>query len=539
MRYHGFVAKYTPETVAGKYDRMSESLATLLADLDAVAQLDAKAQKACAERTRWLRTASNREIREFLQQLLQRSPPDGPPQDAWFAAACLQLFLRQHQTPQHPQVPAADDETCELVTKLVRHLGPACRARERLLAWLVASQIPAGLTGLAQLLAEDPPADATVVATLLSPFFQRRNYDPQLLFPRLLDGLVHPSAAAAVLDLANFVTREALTPRHPAADRVGTLASLLSGVVGRLSCLESAPVDAGVSPAVMVGQVQEGITLAVSLCDALAQIGDNSIVGKLYQTLELSHRRVRAEAAYALARLGEQAGADTLVALAAEPVVRLRVLAYAEELGILDKIEAPYRTEQARAEAELALWLAQPSQLGYPPTRCELIDTRLIYWPGYDGPMQCSLFRFTYQFGDRGFSNIGLTGPLVHAFTADLLDLPPDDIYAVFAGWQAEHAEIYEIDLDGLDEAQRNEVYRLERRLRDEGYEAVEPLKLGHFFGAKVLVARVLRQGQPGAAVVGPEQVDWLPRSASRRPPGPDEAYWIYKGRRLLRAFNP
>jgi hypothetical protein len=518
---------------------MSEPLATLLADLDAVAQLDAKARQACAERTGWLRTASNREIRECLQQLLRRSPPHSPPQEAWLAAAFLQLFLRQHRTPQHPQVPDTDDETCELVTKLYRHLGPACQARDRLLAWLVASQIPAGFTGLANLLAEDPPADATVVATLLSPFFQRRNYDPNLLFPRLLDGLVHPSAAATVLDLANFVTREELTPRHPAADRVGTLASLLGGIVGRLGGLESATAGADMSAAALAGQVQEGIALAVSLCDALAQIGDNSVVGKLYQTLDLSHRRVRAEAAHALARLGEQPGADTLVALAAEPVVRLRVLAYAEELGILDKIEAAYRTEQARAEAELALWLAQPSQLGYSPTSCELIDTRLIYWPGYDEPIQCSLFRFTYQFVDRGLSNIGLTGPLVHAFAADLLDLPPDDLYAAFAGWQAEHAEIYEIELDRLDEVQRSEVFRLERRLRDEGYEAVEPLKLGHFFGAKVLVARVLRQGQPGAAVVGPDQAYWLPQSASRRPLGPDEAYWIYKGRRLLRAFNP
>ena len=291
--------------------------------------------------------------------------------------------------------------------------------------------------------------------------------------------------------------------------------------------------------AALAAQVQEGVALAVAACDALAQIGDASVVGKLYQALELSHRRVRAEAAHALARLGEQAGVDTLVTLAAEPVVRLRVLTYAEELGLLDKIDPTYRTAEARAEAELALWLAQPSQLGYPPTHCELLDTRLIYWPGYDEPIQCSLFRFTYQFGDRGFSNIGIAGPLVHAFAADLLDLPADDLYAAFAGWQAEHAEIYELELERLDEAQRVDVFRLERRLRDEGCEAVEPLKLGHFFGEKALVAKVLRQGQPGVAVAGPDQIYWLPLSSNRRAPGPDEAYWIYKGRRLLRAFNP
>jgi hypothetical protein len=67
--------------------------------------------------------------------------------------------------------------------------------------------------------------------------FQHDDYDPRLLFPRLLGGLVHPAVAAGVLDLANFLTRRHRFGQHPAAGHVQGLASLLGGVVGRLGQL--------------------------------------------------------------------------------------------------------------------------------------------------------------------------------------------------------------------------------------------------------------------------------------------------------------
>jgi hypothetical protein len=83
------------------------------------------------------------------------------------------------------------------------------------------------------------------------------------------------------------------------------------------------------------------------------------------------------------------------------------------------------------------------------------------------------------------------------------------------------------------------DVARFERRLRDEGYDAVQPQTLGFFFGDRVLVATALREGAPGIAIVDNVRSSWWPRGVSRRPLGPDEAYCIYKGRRLLRSFNP
>ena len=74
---------------------------------------------------------------------------------------------------------------------------------------------------------------------------------------------------------------------------------LLGELTQRLKKLEESPEAVG--DAKRNTMAAESIALVISLCDALALIGDRSIVGKLFQTLELSHRRIRTEAAMALA----------------------------------------------------------------------------------------------------------------------------------------------------------------------------------------------------------------------------------------------
>src|SRR5262249_7898582 len=144
-------------------------------------------------------------------------------------------------------------------------------------------------------------------------------------------------------------------------------------------------------------RVARGVALAVSLCDALALIGEKSAIAKLYQALQVGHRRLRTEAAAALARLGEKEGKSGLAKLAAEPRARLRVWAYGEELGIKDAIEPQYTTKESRAQAELCVWLAEPTQYGVPPTNCELFEQRKQHWPGFDEPVDCFLFQFQYM----------------------------------------------------------------------------------------------------------------------------------------------
>jgi hypothetical protein len=284
------------------------------------------------------------------------------------------------------------------------------------------------------------------------------------------------------------------------------------------------------------------VALAVALCDALALIGDKTAIGKLNQALALRHRRLRTEAAAALSRLGDEDGAGELVKLAEEPVARLRVLAYAQELGLADRIDSRWQSPAARAEAQLAVWLAEPTQFGIPPQKLELFDERSMYWPGFPGPIDCFLFRYTYtvtvEGSERSLSNIGIAGPLAHAFLADLADLPPDDIYAAYAGWQAEHEEIREFDVDRLSKSERLEVERLARRLHDASFAAIEPLVMGYFFGDKALVARATREGVAGVAVADFREIAFFPERHSRRPLGTREAWCIYKGRKLLRSFN-
>jgi hypothetical protein len=312
---------------------------------------------------------------------------------------------------------------------------------------------------------------------------------------------------------------------------------MLMALTAELGRLELLPVTDR-SPHDLSVQVDQCVAYAVSLCDALALIGNPSAIGLLHATMELKHRRLRCEAAAALAALGDEHGKATLLAMAADPASRLRVVAYAKELGLTQRVAPEYRRPDALAAAELALFLAQPTQIGIPPAACELVDRRELFWPGFEEPVECFLLRYTYRLGDREFSNIGIVGPLTHALAADLQDLPVDDIYACFAGWQAEHEEIVEHDVSRLAPAQRVEVDRLQRKAHDRGFDSIQPLKLARFFGEKVLVATANREGHPGVIVVDQSDVHWYHATATSRPYGPVEAYNIFKGRRLLRSFN-
>src|SRR5205814_2813380 len=115
-----------------------------------------------------------------------------------------------------------------------------------------------------------------------------------------------PALAAPVLDLANFLTREKLVPSHPATEVAAELVTLLGELVQTLLTLEERPTEFGDSPQELSRRVARGVALAVSLCDAIALIGEKSASGKLNQAMRVGHRRLRTEAAAALARLGDE-----------------------------------------------------------------------------------------------------------------------------------------------------------------------------------------------------------------------------------------
>ncbi|MEC8506923.1 MAG: HEAT repeat domain-containing protein, partial [Planctomycetota bacterium] len=257
------------------------------------------------------------------------------------------------------------------------------------------------------------------------------------------------------------------------------------------------------------------------------------------EAMDLGHRRLRCEAAWAVASLGDSRGTKELIQLSEEPVARLRVLAYAEELGILDQIPAEHQSLVARAEAELVVWLSEPAQMGLAPTSIELLDQREMAWPGFEDQQTCFLFRFSYNLGRGDYSNIGMSGPIALAATVDLLDMPPEEIYALFAGVHSRHEEIQEQPVEELASGYAPEIARLERRLKDEGLDNIEPRIFGLFFGDKTLVADAGKLGKPGIAVTDRVDVFWFPAQQKERAFTAADVYSLYKGRKLLRAFNP
>jgi hypothetical protein len=379
----------------------------------------------------------------------------------------------------------------------------------------------------------DPPGEANDVILSFVPLFQNKTYPPEALFPRLLDALHDATLATVVLDLANHLTRSGRVTGHPAATRIDRLSLLLGGVVARLAKLEERPDEFARSPAELNQIVSDSTGLIIALTNALALIGDPRVTGKLHQTLELSHRRIRTEAASALAALGDERGTEVLVGMAAEPVVRLRALATLDELGQLDKVPVQHRSAEARAEAELAVRLTLPTYFGAPPQSLELVDACRQPWPGYEEPVDCYLFRYEYRVGDRLIEGIGMAGPVVHAFRADLADLPPSEIYAAYAGWGAKHEEIQETD--DLNDGEQAAWAARRQELIQMGYEAPQIVTVGRFFGQTHYVAASGRQGQPGILVDDGLNVEWFSSTGAARSVGPDEAYYIVKGHKLLR----
>jgi hypothetical protein len=522
-------------------DMARDQLQRLLHELKTFAHLDAAARAAVRRRASQLELQSLEDADSLIAALAERVADDlGDEElrgDHGFWAALLSPLGRL--PPAAHRVGVLKPSAVSRAEQLYHWLGPPSQSRHFLLALLAGSGRSEALAAFAELIVADPPGRPEDATLAFVPLFQRRNNAEEALFPRLLDGLEHPAIAAAVLDLANYLTRESLTATHPASSRVDRLAELLGGLVSRLARVEERPDEFADSPSELNALVGDSVELIVSLCHALAMIGEPRVTGKLHQALELSHRRLRTEAAFALACLQDDRGAEALAQMASEPVVRPRALAYLEELGMLLRAGEADRSPEARAEGELAAWLASPMQFGLPPQKLELFDSRRQYWPGDAEAVDCYLFRYEYRLGDRGLSGIAIAGPVIHALRANLEDLPPADIYAAYAGWCAEHEEIGEISPEQLSLEQLETWEQRQAELDEQGYQDVKLAKLGRFFDEEHFVAAARRGGQPGVVIVDGEQIEWRPVGLGSRPLGVYEIYEIHKGRKLLRTFNP
>ena len=289
--------------------------------------------------------------------------------------------------------------------------------------------------------------------------------------------------------------------------------------------------------------VQETITLAVSLSHTLALLDYREAIGKLYRMLDLQHRRLRVEAAAALARLGEQAGVKALTEMAAEPLVRLRAHAYAAELGVLDEIPLEFRSPQALAESELVIRLAEPDLFGIAPAAWELVDhraTRLARVRRAADLLPVSVH--LSLLGRLTYTNLAVVGPFAHALMPDLTVFPLDDVYAVYAGWHVEHDELQRSRTRFVEPGSRPQ--EVERLVGGAGRSRATRRSnrcSGGSFSAHGCSSRTAtrqartrdRRGSPWAATTGFHRAIRSARSSA------DLAYCLFVGRQLLRRFNP
>ncbi len=430
-----------------------------------------------------------------------------------------------------------DSSLRESMVALYSRLGERCRDRYQLLVLLAISGRVDDLQPLTVLLREDAPQDHDAAAAPFVPLLHGQS-QAACMFPVMKVCLDSPSLAAPVLDLANYLTREGIVAEHPLKSDAPRLISLLRGLTQRLEALaQSSEQTADQRSAVGLGMMT-----VVALADTLALIGASDAIVPLSHALQLPHRRIRVEMAAALARLGDEAGTQALLDCVAEPVSRLRAIRYARELGLDDEIDEAFQSDVAMAEAELASYLSQPEVMGVPPAECRLLDRRRLYWPGYEEPRDCFLFQFTYR-AVRGsetlrYTNVGIAGPLAHAFAADLRNFDLEDVYAAFAGWHAEHPEIQHQAYESLP-PDRQPFGLLRDRAKQMLDGNIRPSIAGFFFDDPVLAGDAeLPTGEAGVFVVDAFDWLWFPVANLIRPLTPEDAYCIYKGRRLLRQFN-
>ncbi len=477
-------------------------------------------------------TLSPAEIGLFLQAVRQNADQLGKRAIQVPVQALAEAIVRRSDAPK-----LVDENLVPAIIAAYESTPADAPLRGTWLQWLAQAETPSSWLAWAELTAESPPLSEQAIPPAVTPLL-RNNRLPDHFYTRLLNGaLAHPTLAPVCLDLMNYQTRNGIIPQHPAASQAPMLNELLGAAVYQLKKIELGEVPTDQPAERTRRAVADAVALVIALCDALGFCDYEPAAENLREAASLRHRQIQTEAAAALARLGFQDGLDLLIRLASEPVARPRVLHYAEELGILERIPEELRSDLAMAQSKLALWLADPRNFGVAPSQIELVDARELYWPSYEHPVLSYLLRFRYGSGAAAYENFGLVGPIVHAFRDDLRWLELDDIYAAFAGWQAEHQEIFQLSAAEAEQSHQPLVQRALHLL--ESHEFTDPSLelLGHFFGEWHLVFSATSPHGIGYAITDGQTLNWF-GNHEEHPVSAEFAYMVYRGRRLLRAFN-
>ncbi len=432
-----------------------------------------------------------------------------------------------------------DSKRFENVQSLYRITPHDSDLRNHLLRWLAVEGSDEAIQIWTDLICDDPPEHRLGIVLAFAPLMQPGFQPPEWMLSQLVNHATsHSQIAPAIFDLFNFYYRHEKVAAHPAEERINELTELLGQLAGQLGIIEEGNFPRGLDASQINQLVSDSVALIVALCDTFAQLKYEPAVGKLHQALGLRHRRVQTEAAAALARMGDDLGKQALIELANQPVARLRALAYADELGFKNEVSLELQGEIAMAESHLAIWLSEPAQMGLAPSNLEFLESREMYWPSYEHPVQCYLFTYSYGSGEQSHSNIGICGPLTHAFAADLRHLSHSDMYAAFAGWQTVHSEIYQVSLNRAQQTFPNDWRRLVGNLEAEDFDRTQLRTAASFFGELLLIADATQDGQTGTAIVDGQKTSWFSHGNENAPIDWQMAYSIWRGQQLLANFN-
>ncbi len=421
----------------------------------------------------------------------------------------------------------------ELYTKI--HGWGLHRCEGGLLQVLFASDHSTAIHLGVDLLLSKPPLDWADVSLSLAPLMQSKTWKVEDVFPKLLESTT-PAVLSPALDVANYAARSRSLMEHPAKGDFATLVRLMGGLVNQLGMLEENPAQFGQTVVAIQKILFDSVSLCVSLCDTFGLIGSQEAIGKLTQATRLSHRRIRTEAAFALAKLGEKKGEELLIELAADFSSRQRAIAYMEELGIDDRVDERWTTEAALAESRLANWLAQNEQMGISPSRMELLDQRTLGWPGFEQPQECFLFRFEYDLQESVYSNVGFSGPMCHTFSQNLADISIDDAYAIFVGWDIDHPDAFEVAPNSLDVRIQERMNRVLESLPEQ-IKLIESLLCVSFFEHFGILARVLVNEEVRIAVLSEDDRVTCEPFNTKNQADPMLTYWLWRGRTFFESI--
>lgn len=448
--------------------------------------------------------------------------------------ACLTRTFRQaiaaknsHSDLEQLQRLVLIEHVARLYTKL--HGWGLQRCEGSLLQVLFASGHSTAIKLGVDLLLVSAPVDWADVSLSLAPLMQSKTWRVEDVFPALLQSTL-PSVLSPALDVANYAVRSRALMEHPAKAELPSLIRLMGGLVNQLGLLEENPAHFGGTVQEIQKILFDSISLCVSLCDTFALAGDQAAIGKLNQASKLSHRRIRTEAAYALAKLGDKNGEQQLIDLASDFSSRQRAIAYAEELAIEDRIDDQWTTAAALAESRLANWLAQNEQMGLSPARMELLDQRTLSWPGFEQPQECFLFRYEYDMQDSIYSNVGFSGPMCHTFSQDLADISLDDAYAIFVGWDIDHPEAFEVQPNAIDVRFHERAKQIIDALPEE-MELMESLLYVNFFEHFGVLARMKIKGEVRVVLISEDDRMTCDPFATKNQAEPHLTYWLWRGR--------